>query len=420
MAVHQHLAAQHAQVVHLVDHVEQDRPAADLAALAREGGATLYMALLAGWGACLGLLAGQNDLVTGTTVANRDRAEVERLIGFFVNTLALRIDLTGEPTFAALLARLRDRVLAAFAHRDLPFERLVEALQPARDRSRQPIFQAMLTLQNTPAGRADLGDLVLAPLEADGQTAKFDLTLTLFEDGGALAGRLEYAGDLWDRATVELWAGSFVRLLAGAAASPETHVAALPLLAAAERRQLTAVRPAVPVSVRAPRTDGVVAPRTPLEERLVAAVGEVLGLAPGTVGIYDNFFDLGGHSLLATQLVARLRAVALDFPTDVKTHNLTDEFLFGPALLVCSVTTPMYYEKNSQPIADAKKSREVYLPAGANWLVSICLSFLSSSEERRCTVAYGCVRASGKNLYGTVRFCTVEMGCSAFVVRYPR
>ncbi len=281
--------------------------AADLAALAREGGATLYMALLAGWGACLGLLAGQNDLVTGTTVANRDRAEVERLIGFFVNTLALRIDLTGEPTFAALLARLRDRVLAAFAHRDLPFERLVEALQPARDRSRQPIFQAMLTLQNTPAGRADLGDLVLAPLEADGQTAKFDLTLTLFEDGGALAGRLEYAGDLWDRATVELWAGSFVRLLAGAAASPETHVAALPLLAAAERRQLTAVRPAVPVSVRAPRTDGVVAPRTPLEERLVAAVGEVLGLAPGTVGIYDNFFDLGGHSLLATQLVARLR-----------------------------------------------------------------------------------------------------------------
>jgi len=214
--------------------------AAPSAALAQRAGATLYMVLLAGWSALLARLADQEDLVVGTTVANRDRTEVERLIGFFVNTLALRVDLTGGPSFGDLLGRLRHRVLDAFAHRDLPFEKLVEELHPARDRSRQPLFQAVLTFQNVPVGRADLGALALTPVEVEGQTAKFDLTLTLVEEAGCLAGRLEYAGDLWDRATVERWAGAFVRLLEGAAAAAEDRVAELPLLTDAERRQLLA------------------------------------------------------------------------------------------------------------------------------------------------------------------------------------
>ncbi|HKH49831.1 MAG TPA: amino acid adenylation domain-containing protein, partial [Thermoanaerobaculia bacterium] len=218
-------------------------PSASLAALAQRAGATLYMVLLAAWSALLARLADQEDLVVGTTVANRDRTEVERLIGFFVNTLALRIDLTGDPSFADLLGQLRHRVLDAFAHRDLPFEKLIEELHPARDRSRQPLFQAVLTFQNVPVGKADLGALALTPVEVEGQTSKFDLTLTLVEEAGGLMGRLEYAGDLWDRATVERWASSFVRLLEGAVAAPEDRVAELPLLSDAERRELLKAHP---------------------------------------------------------------------------------------------------------------------------------------------------------------------------------
>jgi amino acid adenylation domain-containing protein len=215
---------------------------AALARLARQRGATLYMVLLAGWGTLLGRLADQRDLVLGTAVANRDRPEVERLIGFFVNTLAMRVDLTGAPSFEELLDRLRHRVLDAFSHRDLPFERLVEELHPARDRSRQPVFQAMLTFQNVPMGRADLTGLTLTPLEIEGQTTKFDLTLTLFEEGGRIVGRLEYAGDLFDRATAERWLGGFGRLLAGAAAAPGSRVAELPLASLEELRQVL-IRP---------------------------------------------------------------------------------------------------------------------------------------------------------------------------------
>jgi len=218
---------------------------AALADLARRGGATLYMVLLAGWGALLGRLADQRDLVVGTAMANRDRPEVERLIGFFVNTLALRVDLTGAPSFDDLVGRLRHRVLDAFSHRDLPFEKLVEELQPARDRSRQPVFQVMLTFQNVPVQKipdtlADLAGLTLTPLEVEGQTTKFDLTLTLFEDGGQVVGRLEYASDLFDRATVERWTGGFARLLAGAVAASGTRVAELPLLSPEELRQVLA------------------------------------------------------------------------------------------------------------------------------------------------------------------------------------
>jgi amino acid adenylation domain-containing protein len=213
---------------------------AALANLAQKRNATLYMVLLAGWGALLGRLADQRDLVLGTAVANRDRPEVEGLIGFFVNTLAMRVDLEGAPSFEDLLGRLRHRVLDAFSHRDLPFEKLVEELHPARDRSRQPIFQIMLTFQNVPMGRADLAGLTLTPLEVEGQTTKFDLTLTLFEEGGRVVGRLEYASDLFDRATAERWIGGFGRLLTGAAAAPGTRVAELPLASPEELRQVLA------------------------------------------------------------------------------------------------------------------------------------------------------------------------------------
>ena len=209
-----------------------------LAERARDAGATLYMTLLAAWAVLLSRLSGQADLVLGTAVANRDRPELERLIGLFVNTLALRLDLDGDPAFVELVARARRTVLDAFAHRDLPFEKLVEELHPARERSRQPVFQVMLTFQNVPPGTAEVAGLALAPLAVEDETAKFDLTLTLFEADGCVRGNLEYASDLFERATAARLAGHFQTLLAGAATVPAARLGELPLLTAAERRQV--------------------------------------------------------------------------------------------------------------------------------------------------------------------------------------
>jgi amino acid adenylation domain-containing protein len=209
-----------------------------LSALARSGGATVYMAVLAAWDALLSRLSGQRDVVVGTAVANRDRPELERLIGFFVNTLALRVDLSGDPAFGELVERGRRTVLDAFAHRDLPFEKLVEEMHPARDRSRQPVFQGMLTFQNVPPGTSGVEGLALTPLEVEADTAKLDLTLSLYEEGGRIQGTLEYASDLFERATAERWVGHFQTLIGGAVAAPAARLSELPLLSAAERAQL--------------------------------------------------------------------------------------------------------------------------------------------------------------------------------------
>ncbi|HEY2739578.1 MAG TPA: condensation domain-containing protein, partial [Thermoanaerobaculia bacterium] len=214
---------------------------AALAETARAAGATLYMVLLAAWSALLARLSGQDDLVVGTAVANRDRPELERLIGFFVNTLALRADLSGDPAFSILLERARQTVLDAFAHRDLPFEKLVEELHPARDRSRQPIFQVMLTFQNVPPGAVEIPGLTLVPLEIDGETAKFDLTLSLSVEDGRIQGSLEYAADLFDRATVERFLGHLGHLLTAVTAEPGMPLSELPLMGAEEERQLLQV-----------------------------------------------------------------------------------------------------------------------------------------------------------------------------------
>ncbi len=217
-----------------------------LAGLARRSGATLYMVLLAGFQAVLSRLAGQASLLAGSTIANRNRREVEGLIGFFVNTLALRADLGDGPAFDVLLGRAREAALGAFAHQDLPFERLVEELRPERDLSRAPLVQVVFQLQNAPAVRLDLPGLQLAPVAGGGQSAKFDLVVNLSEspgaggDSGRLGGAWRYNADLFDAATVARYAGCFAALLAGAAAAPGRPVAELPLLSPADRHQLLA------------------------------------------------------------------------------------------------------------------------------------------------------------------------------------
>ncbi len=215
------------------------RPLADaLAAFSREAGATLFMTLQAAFAALLGRLCDQEDLVIGTPIANRHRVEIEPLIGFFVNTLVLRTDLSGAPTFRELVGRVRRGALEAYAHQDLPFERLVDELQPERDLSRNPVFQVMFALHNTPQGAQVLPGLVIEALPAERISAQFDLVLDLWETPDGLAAVLEYATDLFEPATIRRCAGHFRNLLAGALAAPDAPVGRLELLDAAERREL--------------------------------------------------------------------------------------------------------------------------------------------------------------------------------------
>ncbi|HVR99576.1 MAG TPA: amino acid adenylation domain-containing protein, partial [Thermoanaerobaculia bacterium] len=207
----------------------------------RRQGATLFMTLLAAFQTLLARLAGRADISVGTPVAGRTQVETEELIGFFVNTLVLRTDLGGlggDPSFAALLARVRETTLDAFAHQDLPFEKLVEEVRPERSLSHSPLFQQMFILQNTPSGGAGLPGVKLSVLGSDSETAKFDLTLSMTEAPGRLAGALNYNTDLFDRVTIERWLGHFERLLQAAVQSPEARFSDLPLLAGAERHQL--------------------------------------------------------------------------------------------------------------------------------------------------------------------------------------
>ena len=210
-----------------------------LRALSREAGATLFMTLLAGVELLLSRYAGADDVVVGTPVANRTRLETEGLIGFFANTLALRTDLSGDPTFRELLARVREGVLEAQAHQDLPFERLVEELAPERSLAHSPLFQVLFVLQNADGEALQMGGLRAETLPAGAETAKFDLTIAVTElEDDALAAGVQYRAELWEAATIERMLGHLRTLLEGIARDPDSRISALPLLGAEERTQV--------------------------------------------------------------------------------------------------------------------------------------------------------------------------------------
>ncbi|MCA1612829.1 MAG: amino acid adenylation domain-containing protein [Acidobacteria bacterium] len=207
----------------------------ELRDLSRREGATLHMTLLAAFQTLLHRYTGQDDISVGTPVANRNRAETEDLLGFFVNTLVLRTDLSGGPDFRELLRRVKDVALGAYAHQDVPFERLVEELRPERDLSHQPLFQVMFVLQNAPGETLHLPELALSSFGSENETAKFDLTLSVDETEGELLASLEYNTDLFEGATVERMMGHFRTLLGGVVAEPGRNINDLPLISDAER-----------------------------------------------------------------------------------------------------------------------------------------------------------------------------------------
>ncbi|HEX6039474.1 amino acid adenylation domain-containing protein, partial [Longimicrobium sp.] len=214
---------------------------AGLKALSRRHGTTLFMTLLAGWATVLGRLAGVDDVVVGTPAANRGQREIEGLIGFFVNTLALRMDLSGAPTVAELLGRVRERTLGAQHHQDIPFEQVVERAAPVRSLAHHPLFQVMFTWQTA----AQRGGLALPGLDVRGAGggagpvhAKFDLALAAWEDQDRIVGSLTYATALFDRETVARWAGCLRRVLEGMAADDGRRVDRLALLSGEERARV--------------------------------------------------------------------------------------------------------------------------------------------------------------------------------------
>jgi amino acid adenylation domain-containing protein len=207
-------------------------------ALSRDAGVTLFMTLLAAYQTLLRRYSGQEDISVGTAIANRNWQEIEALVGFFVNTLVMRTDLSGAPSFRELLKRVREVALGAYTHQDLPFEMLVDRLQPERDMSHTPLFQVALALQNAPSEPLELPGLTLTPVQADTGTAKFDMMMTISETPDGLSGALEYNTDLFDASTIRRMMGHFRTLLEGAVADPDQPITELPLLTERESRRM--------------------------------------------------------------------------------------------------------------------------------------------------------------------------------------
>ncbi|MFP2930363.1 amino acid adenylation domain-containing protein, partial [Pyxidicoccus sp. 3LG] len=209
-----------------------------LHALGRREGTTLFMALLAGFQVVLSRYSGQEDFVVGTDIANRNRAETEGLIGFFINQLALRARLDGNPSFRELLGRVRAATLGAYAHQDLPFEELVKVLNPERSQGHAPLFQVKLVLQNQPAAELSVPGLTLRPEAADVGTSRLDLTLSVTETPQGLECACEYRTDLFEAATIDRLVRNLGTVLEAASARPEAPLATLPLMSEAELRQV--------------------------------------------------------------------------------------------------------------------------------------------------------------------------------------
>ncbi|HZD95275.1 MAG TPA: condensation domain-containing protein, partial [Candidatus Sulfotelmatobacter sp.] len=206
--------------------------------LCLQQGTTLYMTLLAAFQTLMSRYSRQHDITTGSPIAGRRRTETEALIGFFVNTLVLRTDLSGAPNFTTLLERVKKSTLEAYAHQDVPFEKLVEVLSPERDLSRSPLFQVMFALQNAPYSTLQLGSATLERFDVRTVAAQFDLTLAMAEMANGMQCSIEYCTDLFEAATITRWIQEFKVLLGGIVANPEQSIAALPLLGPSDRRQL--------------------------------------------------------------------------------------------------------------------------------------------------------------------------------------
>jgi amino acid adenylation domain-containing protein len=206
--------------------------------LSRREGATLFMTLLAGFQTLLYRYTGQEEIIIGSNIANRNRSEIEGLIGFFVNNLVLRGDLREDPRFVELMAQVRERCLGAYAHQDLPFDKLIEELHPERTLNRTPVFQVVFTLQNAPLQKTQLVDLSVTYLSIPITTSQYDLVLNMHENADGIVGSLSYNSDLFDSSSISSLKQHFINLLEGIVANPRARLSEVPLLSKEHRQQI--------------------------------------------------------------------------------------------------------------------------------------------------------------------------------------
>ena len=209
-----------------------------LGRLSRGENVTKFMTLLAAFNVLLHRYSGQDDIVIGTPISNRTSVETEAMIGLFINTLALRTDLSGDPSLRQLLRRVRERALGAYTHQDLPFEQLLQHLRLERDIAHTPLFQVMFAYQTEMAQASEIPDLSIHPIEIHNCTAKFDLTLAVVENGDEIRMNLEYDTDLFDLDRIERMAGHFQTLLQSIIADPDQRISELAMLNEVERSRI--------------------------------------------------------------------------------------------------------------------------------------------------------------------------------------
>jgi amino acid adenylation domain-containing protein/non-ribosomal peptide synthase protein (TIGR01720 family) len=275
-----------------------------LKSLSRSEGSTAFMTLLAAFDVLLHRYTGQDDIVVGTDIANRNRQELENLIGFFVNHPVLRTRMDGNPTFRELLQHVREVTLDAYAHQDLPFDKLVSALRPERDLSRMPIFQVLLVVRNTPIEPMQLSGLTVSLMEVENLTAKFDVALFLEETANGLAAVWNFSTDLFEHSTIERMAEQFEQLLYSVVASPDRRLDEF-VLAGLDTPHVARLAPQTTHAHerQSPAYASNGEPQDAVEEALAAIWSQVLGIE--RISTHDNFFALGGDSIISIQIIAR-------------------------------------------------------------------------------------------------------------------
>ncbi len=291
----------------MVEHVFSPALSADLRAFSQAQGSTPFMVLLAGWSMLMSHLSGQTDVVVGTPVANRQHPELEPMIGFFANTLALRVATDRETRLNDMLDRIKSLTLAAYNHQDLPFEQVVSALQPTRNMSHSPLFQVMLSLDNTPPSLLQLPDLEVELLDSEHHTTQFDLSLSLVDSSESLSGGLQYSSDLFDKTTAQAIMQLFARVLENMVSDARQSIGQVLDNTPALPRSAHTATIAATVEDEQPEALPYEAPEGETEIALANLWKELLKLEK--VSRHDDFFKLGGISLMAVQMASRLRKV---------------------------------------------------------------------------------------------------------------
>jgi acyl carrier protein len=290
----------------------------ELNAFSNRHGVTLFMTLLAALNALLHRYTGQTDIVLGTVIANRNRLETEQMIGFFLNLLALRTRLEGNPTFAQLLDRTRETTLDAYACQDVPFEKIVEEVHPVRDLSRSPIFQVLLVLQNAPMRPLELPGLTIENMDVKHEISKFDLSLYFREEQGQLRGSLEYNPELFGAASAERMVVHLQRLLSAAIQDPSLPVSDIQFMAPEEQWNIALASSAsaaqtiktLPEHGAAKEEQGFAAPVTATQNAVAEIWKRVLELEE--VSIHQKFFEIGGDSIRLVQVFLALNQIYPD------------------------------------------------------------------------------------------------------------